>query len=172
MSQGYKPFDRDLSFLLPPSMREWLPEGDLAWFVIDLMETLDRSAFYRYYEEEKAPSGQPPYPPKRMGGAGGVCLRERDGEFAEDRAAVRAGHRLPGGVGRPAAELPDDLGIPADSPESTEGAVRAGAASGAGVGSGDAGARGAGRDEGEGERLEAQGDELRAEGREGGAIRP
>jgi len=31
---------------LPPSLREWLPEGHLAWFVIDAVAQLDLSAFY------------------------------------------------------------------------------------------------------------------------------
>jgi transposase len=35
--------------LLPPSLREWLPEGDLAWFVIDAVAQLDVTAFYATY---------------------------------------------------------------------------------------------------------------------------
>jgi hypothetical protein len=31
--------------LLPPSLREWLPDGHLAWFVIDAVERLDPTAF-------------------------------------------------------------------------------------------------------------------------------
>jgi hypothetical protein len=38
--------DRDQELLLPPSLREWLPEGHLAWFVIDAVAALDLSAFY------------------------------------------------------------------------------------------------------------------------------
>jgi hypothetical protein len=33
--------DREQALLLPPSPREWLPEGHLAWFVIDAVERLD-----------------------------------------------------------------------------------------------------------------------------------
>jgi len=43
MSQQYKPCDRDQRFLLPPSMRDWLPPGDLAYFMIDVVEELDLS---------------------------------------------------------------------------------------------------------------------------------
>jgi hypothetical protein len=35
--------------LLPPSLREWLPDGHLAWFVIDAVEQFDLTAFYRAY---------------------------------------------------------------------------------------------------------------------------
>jgi transposase len=38
--------------VLPPSLREWLPEGHLAWFVIDAVAELDLSAFYAAYRED------------------------------------------------------------------------------------------------------------------------
>lgn len=38
--------DRDQVFLLPPSVRDWLPDGHLAWFVADMIEELDLTAFY------------------------------------------------------------------------------------------------------------------------------
>lgn len=72
MAQRYKPVDRYQPFLLPPSMRDWLPDGDLSYFIIDVVEGLDLSDIYRHYEEEaatgrrKARSGQPPYHPKMM----------------------------------------------------------------------------------------------------------
>jgi transposase len=37
--------DRDQQFLLPVSMRDWLPEGHLAWFVLDMVSELDLDAF-------------------------------------------------------------------------------------------------------------------------------
>ena len=37
----YRPYAPEQSFLLPPSPREWLPEGHLAYFVLDLVEGLD-----------------------------------------------------------------------------------------------------------------------------------
>jgi transposase len=49
-------------------MRDWLPEGDLAYFVADLAETLDLSEIERYYEAGKAKSGQPPFHPRVMVG--------------------------------------------------------------------------------------------------------
>jgi transposase len=35
--------------LLPPSLRERLPEGHSAWFVIDVVDQLDLTAFYAAY---------------------------------------------------------------------------------------------------------------------------
>jgi transposase len=45
MAKGFRPVDRDQPFLLPPDVREWLPAGHLAWFVIDAVECLDLSGF-------------------------------------------------------------------------------------------------------------------------------
>ncbi|HRT93990.1 MAG TPA: IS1182 family transposase [Planctomycetota bacterium] len=63
--------DRDQPYLLPPSLREWLPAGDLAYFVIEVVDTLDLSEIYAYYTLKpdgtaKAASGQPPFHPKMM----------------------------------------------------------------------------------------------------------
>jgi hypothetical protein len=45
MAQNFIECDREQEFLLPPSLREWLPEGQLAWFVIDAVARLDLAAF-------------------------------------------------------------------------------------------------------------------------------
>ena len=78
MSHQFKPYDRDQQFLLPPSLRDWLPAGDLAYFIVDVVEELDLSEIYEYYsvaEDEvskrkrrKASSGQPAFHPKMMVG--------------------------------------------------------------------------------------------------------
>jgi len=68
MSNGYKPYSRDQAFLLPPCMKDWLPKGDLAYFIADLSETLDLSEIDRYYQAGKALSGQPPFHPRVMVG--------------------------------------------------------------------------------------------------------
>jgi len=44
--------DRDQCFLLPQNMRDWLPEGDLAYFIIDTVAQLDLSAFYAPYRQD------------------------------------------------------------------------------------------------------------------------
>src|SRR6476660_6004162 len=46
MAQSFLACDRDQELLLPPSLREWLPEGHFAWFVIDAVAELDLSAFF------------------------------------------------------------------------------------------------------------------------------
>jgi transposase len=46
MTQNFLACDRDQELLLPPSLREWLPEGHLAWFVIDAVAALDLRPFY------------------------------------------------------------------------------------------------------------------------------
>jgi transposase len=38
--------------LLPPSLREWLPEDHLAWFVIDAVAGMDLAAFYAAYRPD------------------------------------------------------------------------------------------------------------------------
>jgi transposase len=47
MAKGYRPVDRDQGFLLPPDMREWLPEDHPVWLVIAVVAGhLDTSAFH------------------------------------------------------------------------------------------------------------------------------
>ena len=61
----FRPYDPDQVLLMAPVLQEWIPEGDLAHFVSDLVEsgTLDFSAIYDSYEEER---GYPPYDPRLM----------------------------------------------------------------------------------------------------------
>src|SRR4051794_112130 len=49
MPQNFIRGDVDQVFLLPPDVREWLAEDELAWTVKDVVESLDLSAFYRSY---------------------------------------------------------------------------------------------------------------------------
>src|SRR3954454_12343931 len=52
MAQNFLVCDREQELLLPPSLREWLPEGHLAWFIIDAVGQLDLSAFYARYRAD------------------------------------------------------------------------------------------------------------------------
>ena len=86
--RAFRPYDPDQVLLLSPVLSEWVPEGDLAHFVSDLVEAeLDLSAVYASYESER---GFPPYDPRLMvkllvyGYANGVC---------SSRALERATHR-------------------------------------------------------------------------------
>jgi hypothetical protein len=46
MGQNFLACDRDQELLLPPSLREWLAENHLAWFVLDIVAELDLDRFY------------------------------------------------------------------------------------------------------------------------------
>src|SRR5467141_814827 len=61
MAKTYRPYVPEQDLLLPPSLREWLPEDHLAFFVSDLIDQLDLSAITTVYEDEER--GYPPYHP-------------------------------------------------------------------------------------------------------------
>ena len=64
MGKSYRPYYPDEELLLPPSLRDWLPENHLAYFVSDVVDNLDLSAMDAVYGNEKR--GQPPYDPRMM----------------------------------------------------------------------------------------------------------
>jgi hypothetical protein len=41
MAQSFIGCDREQAFLMPPDVRDWLPDGHLAWFVIDAVAAMD-----------------------------------------------------------------------------------------------------------------------------------
>ena len=52
MAQNFLPCDRDQELLLPPSLRDWLAEDHLAWFVLEAVAELDLQAFYAAYRAD------------------------------------------------------------------------------------------------------------------------
>lgn len=50
MPTSFRPYAPDQDLLLPVSLREWLPEDHLAYFISEVIEELDLSAFYAPYE--------------------------------------------------------------------------------------------------------------------------
>jgi len=64
MAKTYKTYLPDQDLLLPPSLRDWLPENHLAYCVSDVVDQLDLSTIEAVYEEEDR--GQPPYHPRMM----------------------------------------------------------------------------------------------------------
>src|SRR5688500_18335737 len=56
--------DREQVFLMPPSVRDWVPEGHLVWTVLDAVGELDLSAFYAAYRADG--HGRPAYEPSMM----------------------------------------------------------------------------------------------------------
>lgn len=65
MTKTFRPYSLDQQLLLPPDLRGWLPEGDLALFVSDVVDELDLSAIQAAYESGEG-RGQPPYHPAMM----------------------------------------------------------------------------------------------------------
>ena len=61
MAKTYRPYLPEQALLLPPSLRDWLPDDHLAYFVSDLIDNLDLSAITAVYEAEDR--GYPPYHP-------------------------------------------------------------------------------------------------------------
>src|SRR6202040_2658931 len=64
MAKPYRSYLPEQDLLLPPSLREWLPDGHLAYFVSDVVDQLDLAAIESVYEEDER--GQPPYHPRMM----------------------------------------------------------------------------------------------------------
>ena len=52
MGQNFLAADREQAFLLPPDVRDWLPEGHFVWFVLDAVAQMDVGAFYAAYRQD------------------------------------------------------------------------------------------------------------------------
>jgi len=64
VSKTFRPYEPDQDFLMPASMRDWLPSDHLAYFISDVVDQLDLLAILvRYASEER---GYPPYHPAMM----------------------------------------------------------------------------------------------------------
>ena len=64
MAYHYVGAGRDQLFLLPVSMRDWLDEGHLAWFVLDVVAAIDTSGFHVRHPNDGV--GRPAYDPDMM----------------------------------------------------------------------------------------------------------
>src|ERR1700737_967808 len=65
MGKSFLPDDVNQSLLFPPSLHDWLPEGHLARFLVDVVSALNLSAIYASYEEKDC-RGQSAYAPAMM----------------------------------------------------------------------------------------------------------
>ena len=74
MAYNFLGWEREQGYLMPPSMREWLSEGHLAWFIVDAVEEMDIREFYAAYRNDGW--GAAAYDPKVMVGVllYGYCL--------------------------------------------------------------------------------------------------
>jgi transposase len=52
VGQNFLSCDREQELLLPPSLRDWLADGHLAWFVLDAVEAIDLTGFYADYRDD------------------------------------------------------------------------------------------------------------------------
>ncbi len=64
MATSFIRCDRDQAFLMPPSLREWVPEEHLVWTVLAAVEEMELGVFYRDYRQDG--HGRPAYEPSMM----------------------------------------------------------------------------------------------------------
>jgi transposase len=64
VAQNFLSCDREQALLLPASVAEWVPEGHLARFVVEVVDRLDLTAFYGAYRADG--SGRPAHDPAMM----------------------------------------------------------------------------------------------------------
>src|SRR5688500_17925006 len=64
MAQNFLSCDREQAMLLPVSVADWLPEGHLARFVVEVVERLELDAFFGVYRQDG--SGRPAHDPAMM----------------------------------------------------------------------------------------------------------
>jgi len=63
MAKTFRPYDPEQMLLLPPALQDWVPEGHLARFISDMVDSMDLSEIEEAYPEER---GYPPYHPCMM----------------------------------------------------------------------------------------------------------
>src|SRR5947209_4282776 len=64
MTKTYRDWSTDQTYLFPPSPHDWLPQGDLIYFLLDTVATVDLTPIFAHYERELR--GQPPFHPRMM----------------------------------------------------------------------------------------------------------
>jgi transposase len=64
MPTTFRPCSPDQVLLFPPSPRDWLPEGHVAFFILDAVAALDLQAFYAPYEGDGRRNA--PFDPQMM----------------------------------------------------------------------------------------------------------
>jgi len=94
VAQNFLACERDQQYLMPPSLREWLPEGHLAWFVLDAVAEMDLSAFSARYRDDGW--GRAAYAPAMMVALTlySYCLGERSSRRIERRLGEDIAYRV------------------------------------------------------------------------------
>ncbi len=85
MAYNFLRAERDQPFLLPPDLRDWLPQDHLAWFLLDVVDQLDLALFYLAHRDDG--HGHPAYDPKTLLGVllYAYCLGVRSSRQIERR---------------------------------------------------------------------------------------
>jgi transposase len=97
MPQNFLSCEREQVLLMPPSLRDWLPEDHLAWFVLASVEELDLGRFYTAYRADG--HGRAAHDPAMMV----ALLVYAYSLVAGDRAGVCGGCRVSGDRGQSGA---------------------------------------------------------------------
>ncbi|QUW19631.1 transposase [Agrococcus sp. Marseille-Q4369] len=94
MAVNVRSGDLDQLFLMPPSVREWLPEDHLAFFVLDTVAELDLTAFYASYRADGR--GGAVYDPALMLGVllYAYCTGERSSRRIERKLVEDVAYRV------------------------------------------------------------------------------
>ena len=101
MGQRFVACDREQSFLMPPDVREWLPEDHFSWFVLGAVGAMDLEAFYGVYRADGRS--------RRTLRAAHRAYRRRSDLLERPVGQVGQGGR----VGKPdLSDLPDLLDLP------------------------------------------------------------
>ena len=134
MGLRFIPCDRDQSFLMPPDLRDWLPENHLVWFVLAAVEDMDLWPFYAAHRVDG--KSRPAYEPAMM-----VALLlyayargMRSSRMIERACVEDLAFRVVAAQQRPGSR--DDRAVHRAPRERDRGAVRRGAAALRAVGAG------------------------------------
>jgi transposase len=94
MAYNFLPAQRDQLYLMPPSVTEWLEEGHLAFFLLDVVDQLDLSGFYEHYRSDGL--GRAAYDPSVMVAVllYAYCVGERSSRGIERRCAEDVAFRV------------------------------------------------------------------------------
>jgi len=102
MAKRFLPFDLNQPFLLPPDLREWVPEEHLARFILDVVEALDLSKLMAAYRKN-SDRGRSGYHPKMLLGLVlyGYCTGTRSSRQIERKTYEDVAYRVLSGNQHP-----------------------------------------------------------------------
>jgi transposase len=104
MGQIFHPYEPDQGHLFPPSPRDWMPEGHLAFFVSETVDELDLQPFYARFLQRTNDRGNLAYEPRMLlkvliyGYSAGIFSSRKLAAGIDDLVALRylAGGNRPG----------------------------------------------------------------------------